>query len=63
MLLKLICQSMGPTLRRSASSCAFHREFNHLVQFSVNRLTEYFLTVHLAERADCYATVCLQHKV
>ena len=41
---------------------AFYHEFKDFVQFSVIGMTEYFLAVHLAVRAERYATVCLQDK-
>ena len=67
MLLKQIYQNIGIFVnRRSEEACllvAFCQEFKHFVQFSVIGLTEYFLAVHLAERADYYATVCLQDNV
>ena len=65
-LLKQLRLSVGLLInkhfREARLLVAFYHEFKHFVQLSVI-LTEYFLAVHLAERAECYATVCLQDKV
>ena len=40
--------------------CMFAKYFKRFLYMG---LTEYCLAVHLAEGAECYATVCLQNKV
>ena len=61
-VLKQICQSVGLVINRYLDEArlpvALYHECKHFVLLC--RLTEYFLAVHLAKKAECSATVSLQ---
>ena len=65
MLLKQICQSVELPIKRNFEEARllvafFITNLKILCSFLLIGMTEYFLTVHLVVRVECYATTCLQ---